>query len=274
MKSVPFSKVQTVGNDFVLVHKADIEGMDRAKLAIHLCDRRRSVGSDGLLITHASDDRLYLTFYNPDGSEDFCGNGLRCASMHAYRQGWFGESFWVEQNGFSVPVEISGDEVTATMPWATSDPSRVPVISAEEWWERPVHGLVGSAVSTGSTHFVAFVDELPGDEEFQRVSRQIETDPLFPERTSIMWTKVLADNTLEIRIWERAIGETLGCGTGASAAAAVWARKSGQTGVFVVKSKGGDLKIELNGWNGPIKATSTPQHVFFGVACVPDSVSS
>jgi diaminopimelate epimerase len=75
-----------------------------------------------------------------------------------------------------------------------------------------------SALSTGSTHAIAFVDTLPDDRLFQRISPQVEEHPLFPDRTSLMWCKVEDSRRLRLRIWERGAGETWGCGTGACAA--------------------------------------------------------
>ena len=79
--------------------------------------------------------------------------------------------------------------------------------------------LLITPLSTGSTHSVTFVEELPADDRFFGVSGAVENHPLFPERTSLMWCKVLDPKKVQIRIWERGAGETLGCGTGACAAA-------------------------------------------------------
>lgn len=264
MSSIPFWKMQTVGNDFVLLHEEDLSEYDESLLAEILCDRKYGIGSDGLIVVQPYGEKLIQRFYNPDGSEDFCGNGLRCSGLHCFQQGWVGQEFWVEQLGFSVPIRVEGNRVTATMPWATTDPSHVPICHVGEWWEKELEGFVGSALSTGSTHFVIFVDELPGDDVFLSVSPKIEVNEMFPEKTSVIWTKAHSQNDLEIRIWERAVGETLGCGTGASAAAAAWARKSGQPGYFDVRSKGGVMTVELEKWDGIIQATSIPEETYPG----------
>lgn len=261
---IPFWKMQTIGNDFVLVHQDDLNGFPQDELAKKLCSRRYSIGSDGLLVLRSDTEKLIVNFYNPDGSEDFCGNGLRCAALHCVEQGWLTKSFWVEQLGFRAPVVENDGLVTAVMPWATMDPSRVPIRTADEWWEKELHGQVGSAVSTASTHFVILCDELPDDLLFETVSSKIEIDPLFPERTSVIWAVPQSSNVLKIRIWERAIGETLGCGTGASAAAAIWSRKSGETGTIHVRSKGGSLDVTLKEWNGPLSVSSRPETVYQG----------
>jgi diaminopimelate epimerase len=125
--------------------------------------------------------------------------------------------------------------------------------------------VVGTPVTTGSAHYVALVEELPGDEAFFALSPAIETDPMFPERVSVMWTQAVSDRRLKLRIWERGVGETLGCGTGSSAAALVWARSKGLLGEFVVENPGGELKVALAGYDAPIASVSRPRIVFDGV---------
>jgi diaminopimelate epimerase len=102
-----------------------------------------------------------------------------------------------------------------------------------------------TSLSTGSTHTVIFVDELPENDEFHTISPQIEHHPYFPERTTVLWTRVLSPNQVQLRIWERGVGETLACGTGACAAAVathINGRGDATQGIRVY-SKGGELHI-------------------------------
>ncbi|MDI9636688.1 diaminopimelate epimerase [Kamptonema cortianum] len=261
----PFWKLETVGNDFVLVNQQDVQGVDLPRLAIQLCERRFSIGSDGLLVLDNSSDQLKLQFFNPDGTVDFCGNGLRCAAWHAYRQGWVGTSFDIHQDGAVIAMDVRrSGSVTARMPAANYSPTAVPILSEDEWIDRQVAGVTGTAVSTGSTHFVSFVDEFPSELEFNQLGPAIEHDRLFPLRTSIMWTKVIHERHLAILIWERGIGETLGCGTGAIAAASVWFKKAGLSGDITVQSKGGMLKIFMESYSSPVTVTSEPEELFSG----------
>src|SRR5438132_8303259 len=87
-----FSKVQSIGNDFVLVHLDEVNPAELPELARQLCDRHFSIGGDGLLAISPQDGDILLRMFNSDGSEDFCGNGLRCAAVYALRQGWTGRS--------------------------------------------------------------------------------------------------------------------------------------------------------------------------------------
>ncbi len=227
---VPFTKLETVGNDFVLVDRGEIGEADWGQMAIELCARRYSVGSDGLIVIWRENGQIHLRFFNPDGTEDFCGNGIRCAAWYAYRQGWAGLEFDISQLGktLSMVVDPIG-RVKAYMPAASYDAAEIPTLFGREMIEVSVQGVRGTALTTGSAHFIVFCDELPSDEDFFRLGPLIEQDPVFPERVSVMWVRADSDRRLSMRIWERGVGETLGCGTGATACASVWFRKKEAT---------------------------------------------
>src|SRR5262249_7887871 len=114
--------------------------------------------------------------------------------------------------------------VTVGMGLPQFEPDSIPVrISAPRVLDYPldVEGetFIVAGLSTRTAQTVVFVDALPDDELFLRISPRIENHPLFPERTSVMWTRCRSDTRIELRIWERSVGETWGCGTGACAAA-------------------------------------------------------
>lgn len=272
MNNLDFTKIQTIGNDFVLVDQSDVVGLDLSALAVRLCKRHFSIGADGLLVVQPDPRGLRLRMFNPDGSEDFCGNGLRCAGWYAHESGWVGSSFEIEHGGRWIPASVREGRVSVTLPAASFDPALIPIQGEPQ---QTLFGIQGTAVTTGSTHFVTFCDTLPHDDEFFRISPQIECDSIFPERTSVMYTQVLSPTHLQLRIWERGAGETLGCGTGSVAAAVVWSRKSGQTGEIIVSNPGGDLEVHVEDWTQPVLSTSRPQVVFRGSVHVPvDSLAS
>lgn len=276
MSVLPFCKMQSVGNDFVLVQLSDLKRVacdERLPdLARALCSRRTSIGSDGLLVLDSQGVGLVLRMFNPDGSEDVCGNGSRCSALYAVRRGWVSASHVIEHGGRAVRATVHDDgRVTTEAGRANFDPEAVPLdtrLHETEMVEEPVCGVIGTAVNVGSTHFVSIVDELPDDRTFFAVSPKIEVDPLFPERTSIIYTKIVSESELSIRIWERGAGETLGCGTGASAAAVVAMRRRGFGGEIRVVSKGGETTVSADSWQGELLATSSPSEVFSGSVAV------
>lgn len=124
--------------------------------------------------------------------------------------------------------------------------------------------LFGSALSTGSTHVVILTDHLPDEESFLSVSPKIEVDPLFPIRTSVIWAEETAEDSLRLLIWERGVGETFGCGTGATAAAADYMRRKGRGGTVSVTSKGGTLRVSASSWDSILTLEGQAEIVYRG----------
>lgn len=209
-----------------------------------------------------------LRMFNPDGSEDFCGNGLRCATVHGYSEGWLEREDSIEHFGRTVRTWITGEsQAMVELPAATFEPAQVPVLAEKEVYMQEWHdageALVLSALSTGSTHAVIMGSE-PDDDEFLAVSRVLEHDPRFPDRTSTMWVTVMGPHDLKLRPYERGAGETRGCGTGSAAAAVVHSRISGITGQINVHNTGGTVNVHLEDWHGPIRLASAVDLHFTG----------
>ncbi len=282
-REIAFVKTQSVGNDFVLVHEKDFDPQfseaERAKiferLAIQASDRRLGVGSDGLLVLGSKGADVTLRMFNPDGTEDFCGNGLRCAAICAREEGLIGSnSFVIVHKGQRVETELLGANLVRTkLGRADYTPKNVPVISGRELfketiWSGMIDGMplsfFGSALTTGSTHVVIPTVNLPDEESFVSISSSIEKDPKFPEHTSVIWTKETEPMRLQIRIWERGAGETQGCGTGSSAAAADYLRRRGKGGTVIVINPGGPLSVSMDAWDAPISAEGDAEITYTG----------
>ncbi len=269
---VRFWKTQTIGNDFLLFHLSDIESAGYlfclSDVARQVCERRFGIGSDGMLVCSTSGDVLQMRMFNPDGTEDFCGNGLRCVAAHAFGQGWVVGEFLIEHFGRLVHAFASPDgSARVAIGPAVTDPECVPLdfsIHPGPLIDEEVCGYVGTAVNAGTTHFVTFVDELPSDAEVFRVGPLIEHSPLFPERTSVIFAKRTGEQSLQIRIWERGVGETLGCGTGSSAAAAELMRKEDRAMTVEVQNPGGVLSVSTNELGGSLVTESVPTEPFAG----------
>ena len=278
-----FSKMQGVGNDFVVLNADALPTeTDWAAFAVRLCARHIGVGADGLLTVsrHADGSAFTMRMFNPDGTEDMCGNGLRCAGLWAHQAGWLGDEtrFVIatkEGPRRSWLAEVDKDARAARlgvdMGLPRFTPHEVPFCAADQSrvvnYPLRVDGqtLSITSLNTGSTHTVIFGDA-PDERTFQRLSPLIENHPLFPERTTVLWATPMGDSTFGVRIWERGVGETLGCGTGACAvgvAAQLNALAAPGTPVEVV-SRGGTLRIAWPGEGRPIEMTGPAQFVFEG----------
>lgn len=284
MSEIPFWKVESIGNDFVLVHLDEVEKLQGSQstddflrdLAIKTSSRRFGIGSDGLLAVAMEGGVLLDRMFNPDGTEDFCGNGIRCAIDHAARRGWFSPG--------SVQVRHLGQRVDGTiheapmgvapmieyrLPAASYRPEDIPMIRDVEAFDTNLFTIDGdtyrgSVLSTGTAHTILPVANLPDDDLFFRVSPQIEHDPMFPQRTSVMWVQQLGPLTARMRIWERGAGETLGCGTGSTAAAIDLLRRSGKGGKVEIQNPGGALVIGADSWREGPTLYGTAHEIFSG----------
>lgn len=267
---IHFAKAESIGNDFVIIESRPDSHADFSELSVALCDRRFGVGSDGLLVLERGvQDRFAMRMFNPDGTEDFCGNGLRCAGVFAAERGWVASTFTIEHGGQSIACEIDGTSVTTTLGPASFEPAAVPFEGVGEFvLERiEVDGeiLEATALTTGSTHLIVPANQLPGHERFARLSAKLEHHAMFPARTSVIWLRADGDDDLTIRIWERGVGETMGCGTGSAAAAVSHARSRDRGGRFQVHNPGGTVLVALDhGWRGPIEVTGAARILFEG----------
>ena len=279
-----FTKMQGVGNDFVVVDGSEMPPqISLPALAVETCDRKFGIGADGLLVVsrETSGAAFRMRMFNPDGSEDMCGNGLRCVSLYAHRAGWLDgrTEFTVAVKGGTRKVrllDLVEDGRTATLgvdmgiprfepellPFCATTAGRVvgyPLPVGNETY--PI-----TVVNTGSTHTVIFSNVPPDEATFQRVSPLIENSSLFPERTSVLWATPLGDGTAAVRIWERGAGETLGCGTGACAVGVATVLGGfSLAGVPVdIVSKGGTLRVTWLGEGAPVDMIGPAQIVYDG----------
>lgn len=267
--------MQGVGNDFVVVDGRDLQGLDWSGLSREMCDRKFGIGADGLLVidrSHIADAMMRM--YNPDGTPDVCGNGLRCVARFladAIQEAGGGrqEARLTIATLAGIRAAVVGDKfVKVEMGEPKFRPLDIPMrVPGEQIVDYPldVQGSVVAitALSTGTTHSVALVDSLPEDEQFFKLSPAMENHPLFPDRTSVMWAQVEDDHSLRLRIWERGAGETLGCGTGACAAAVAATIHGLTQSPVAVHSKGGCLTVE---WSegSPIMMTGPAKYVYTG----------
>ena len=272
---IAFTKMQAVGNDFIVVRDAEAPSATWSAFAQSACERCRGIGADGLLVVgdgeHAD---AKVRMFNPDGTEDHCGNGMRCVVRFELDAGRaeIGRELRLETLAGIRTATIAGTHddprITIDMGEPRFSPAEIPmsvVVDPVVDYALDVEGesVRVTALSTGTTHTVIFSDPAGIAERFDRLSPAISVHPVFPERTSVLWVTVESPERLSLRIWERGAGETLGCGTGACAAM-VAARLHGYVGDrCVAASRGGELTAEWTR-SGPIWLTGTARTLFRG----------
>jgi diaminopimelate epimerase len=266
------SKYQASGNDFLLVDELDGTAGDLDVPA--LCDRWSGVGADGLIRIGRGTVAAYsFGLTNADGSAaEMSGNGMRCLAA------WLRDQELVA-HGDAVDVEtpVGVKHVWLTLDGATVQMGRPNFTKAaipmrgpawETFQEQPFdigdgRMLAATAVSMGNPHLVLFTEEDPERYHLEHIGPVLERHELFPERTNVEFARVTKAG-VEVRVWERGVGETLACGTGACAVA-VAAHESGRTGRQVaVRFRGGTLDVERC-TDGEVLLGGPVRHVFDAV---------
>jgi diaminopimelate epimerase len=270
-----FRKGHGLGNDYVVVDAADLSFALTPSAVRLLCDRRRGVGGDGVLVmVPSSRADAGLRIFNPDGSEaEKSGNGLRIfARWLAAERRVPGDAFTVETPGGLVACRLRRAEgriaaITVDMGTATFRSERIPCAGpprevVEEELALDGRALRITAVSVGNPHCVVFVDE-PARVDLQRLGPALEHHPLFPRRTNVQFARVETEERVRIRVWERGAGETLASGSSACAAAAACARLGYTRGPVTVCMDGGTLGVEV-GADWRIRMTGAAELVYRG----------
>lgn len=249
---INFTKMHGLGNDFVVIDIRNIHGIDWKGIAGFLLNRRFGIGGDQLLLLDRSfraDFRMQI--FNPDGSEvEMCGNGIRCLANYIWKNGLSNKSLLEIETlaGVIRPEKVDG-MVKVDMGRPRLRPEEIPVkVEVEEPLidypleikDRLFHI---TCVSMGNPHAVIPVEDLSID--LPAYGSLIEHHPIFPKRINVEFVKQEYPDTFMVRVWERGAGETLACGTGASAVAVAMRLK----GLGGLRQKiilpGGELIIEL-----------------------------
>ena len=237
-----FSKLQATGNDFLLTDARTTEA-DWPKLAQAVCERHFGVGADGLmLVQNSAVADLKMRLFNSDGSEaEVSGNGLRCFAKYVIEKDLIDRMpLQTGQSNCSLTVEtlsgvrrvqacVSGDKIKraeVNMGLPRFQPEQIPVdvqVDIIPILNYPLvidrKKLTLSLLSMGNPHAVSFLSEPVADFPLADMGPKVETHGMFPQRVNFEVAKVLSRGKVEARVWERGVGETLACGSGASAIA-------------------------------------------------------
>lgn len=268
---VQLAKYHGTGNDFLLLRADTGPSRLTATDVIALCDRNTGVGADGLIEVRPGADGAdcTMTLRNADGSDaQMSGNGIRALAAFAVREGFGrGDVLVVDtasgRRTIDLERDAQGDVIGATVDMGpvTFDPVAIPVSTESPFeLEATVHGTeyVGDAAGMGNPHFVIFVDD-PDTTRVVSHGAILERDPRFPDRTNIEFVTVDPDGALRLRVFERGVGETRSCGTGACAASAVALRRGRVENPVTVRVPGGTLQVDIG---DSIRLGGPVAHVF------------
>ena len=254
---IRFTKMHGNGNDFILIDEFDetvVEEGQKPHFVKAVADRHFGVGADGVLFVQRSQNAdARFRYFNSDGSEaEMCGNGIRCFSRYIVEEGYAKSPLRVETLAGVLTLDVKKDSegwwVRVDMGCPEFDRKKIP--AKDEVWGREMEfngrKFRVYGVNTGVPHAVVFVDDL--DFDIIPVARYFRYHYLFPEGINVNFASIVDRKRIQIRTYERGIeSETLSCGTGSTAVAAVAFKLGVVENNVEILTKGGKLKIEILG---------------------------
>ena len=260
-----FSKMHGCGNDYIVVDGRELD-LDWSNIALKYCERKFSVGADGLLVVKNSNKApVKMSMYNPDGSEaQMCGNGIRCFTKYIIEN----EIVEYQQDGLLIetlagvltvyPHKNSNgliDTVNVSMGEPLFSPDKLPASSALLSLPKIIDHKISvndqeiqiSCVSMGNPHAVAFIEDDVDNFPLDTLGPIVENLDLFPERINFHIVNVLDKTKIKARSWERGAGLTLACGTGACAIQAISKDRGFTDNNIDLYMPGGKLNMKWEG---------------------------
>ncbi len=251
-----FCKMQSCGNDYIFIENFDGRITFPESLCVTLCKQHFGIGGDGIvLMEHSEKADVRMRSFNRDGSEGrMAGNNIRCVAKYLYDKGYIRSEFMTVETASGIHrlrLFLRNGEVSSVsvdMGPVSFAPADLPALADAPLLRAPLT-VAGTpyevtCLSVGNPHCVVFCTRIDGL-DLAEIGPQFEHHPLFPERINTEFVRVVNRNTLRMRVWERGIGETFACGTGACAAvaAAVTLGLCDEGADVTVKVRGGDLIV-------------------------------
>lgn len=268
-----FTKMHGLGNDFVVIDSVSQKISLSAAKAEKLADRHFGVGCDQVLIvepprTPKADFRYRI--FNANGEEvEHCGNGVRCFAIFVQQRGLCSKNKIVVEtgNGLATLIVREDKQVVVDMGEPVLEPAEIPYSaparSSSYELQLKDRSLDISAVSMGNPHAVTIVSDV-ANYPVDTIGPEVESHSDFPKRVNAGFLQIDSSDKATLRVFERGVGETLACGTGACAAM-VAARLRGLVDSKVTMSlRGGDLELEWQGEGHPVMMTGPATSVFSG----------
>jgi diaminopimelate epimerase len=285
---IEFTKMHGLGNDYLLVDavKGDAPPDDKLPaIAKALSDRHFGIGSDGLILVEPSRVADFkMRIFNSDGSEaEMCGNGVRLFAKFVYERGYTREHEIDVETATRIVrprLRLRGGQVTGVrvdMGEPKLRRSEIPMKGPDQ--ERVVAERIRAAggrheitaVSMGNPHCVIFVPDVD-KVKVEELGPAIENHDLFPRRTNVEFAQVIGDGEIRMRVWERGAGETLACGTGASAVVVAAVLNGLASRKVTVHLRGGDLKVSWNQENNHVFIEGPAEEICTGRTRLDESV--
>lgn len=276
-----FTKMHGCGNDYIYVNCFEETVTDPSSLAVRLADRHYGIGGDGLILIEPSEKAdAYMHMFNLDGSEgSMCGNGIRCVAKYIAEHGIApadADTVTVDTKSGVKTIELTKENglvTSATVDMGVARPdSEMPEKITVSGMDLLFYGI-----DIGNPHAVYFLEdnepllsaidscgEMLPSLPLERIGPAFENHPRFPDKVNSEFIDIISRSEVGFRVWERGSGETLACGTGASASVAAGFLAGKLDSEVLVHLVGGDLRIRYDEASGHCFMTGPATEVFSG----------
>lgn len=271
-----FTKMHGLGNDYIYINGFDVDLKNPGDVSIKISDRHFGIGSDGIVLIQPSETCDFrMRMFNNDGSEaEMCGNASRCVAKYVYDFGLTDKEEITLETLAGVKVlkmqVVDGkvEKVTVNMGQPILKTEEIPAIFPKDMIVNEPIDVNGNefritCVSMGNPHAITYVDNV-AEFDVHGVGSMIENHEMFPRRINTEFAQIVDRNTIKMRVWERGSGETLACGTGASATLVASVLNNLTDRKAKLELLGGDLEIEWNEKDNNVYMTGPATTVFQG----------
>ena len=276
-----FSKMEGTGNDFIIINCiSQYFSYSLNSFSKYLCNRKFGVGADGVIFifkSYVADCKIRI--FNNDGTEaEMCGNGIRCVGKYIYEKGIINRTnakieTIVGVKELELIIEnktVVNVKVKMNKPYFEA--RKIPAYLPKEELNRNIHSVKIKVdeieykfylVSLGNPHAVCFVESLY-DIDLRRIGEIVENYKYFPNRTNVEFVQIVDKNNIKLKVWERGVGETLSCGTGACASVVIGRRKAMMDKNVLVEVDGGKLHVNWEEDEDNLYLTGESEFVYEG----------
>ncbi len=283
---VLFTKMQGCGNDYIYINNDEEKIENMSSFTKEVSNRNFGVGSDGCIFIFKEDLQdimeispkkadIYFRIFNPDGSEaDMCGNGIRCVAKYVYEKGIVTKKrmkIGTKSGIKDVEVYVEDDvvkniKVNMGIPLFNTDKLEINYpkdVIINERFDILDKEYYLTCLSVGNNHTVIFVDNVDNI-DIEKYGKEIENLKIFKDRTNVEFVQIIDRENIKIRVWERGVGETLACGTGATASVIAGYLNGVTENICNVSLKGGMLEIVYNEISSELSMIGTAEMVYEG----------
>ncbi len=269
MSGIRFTKMHGAGNDFVILDRIAGAPIPDSALARKLADRHFGVGCDQIMVVERRGEGFGYRILNADGSEaGQCGNGARCVARYLRERHGLADGALLDSPGGAVHVRfLTNDLIELALGVPRLEPAEIPLLAASRQLRYRLE--VGNsrfeiaALSMGNPHAVIEVADVAAA-PVARVGSAIEGHPAFPDRANVGFVEIVDRGHLRLRVWERGVGETLACGSGACAAMVALRITDQVDSTVAIDLPGGRLQVRWDGADQPVYLAGPATFVFDG----------